>query len=922
MSTTLRNIALTLGLLALAGCGGKSVEELIAQADQHMAGGDYQSATVELKNALQQDGSSPRARWLLGKLYLDTGDVLSAEKELLRARELGWDASDITPALARTQLAQGEYSAVLALSGDNLEAPAAARLLATQAAAQLALGETASAEKLVAAAFARDPDSVDAKMAEARVLATRGDATGALIVLEEVLSDAPQLGPAWSLKGDILMYQQLLPEAAAAFDQAIALQKNNFPDRLKRALVNLQRQDFEAAQADATVLLKAAPQHPAGNYVQGILYFQEKQYAQAITALSVAEPAAEQYPLTLFYLGSAHLMEGNRDQAALFAGRFVKLLPEHVAGRKLLALLRLQQGKFTAVQDLLQPVLDSNPDDTGALNIMANALLRDGKTEEGLTLLTRIVELQPDSPAAQVRLGAGLLMTGKDDAAVAHMETALTLDPEFQQADILLIMNQLRKKNFQGAIEAAQAFRRRNPGQVAPHNVLGKVYLASGQPDEARAAFEKALELEPGDPAANHSLAAMAIEAGDLAAARRYYSTILKHHENSLSALMQLAALDAREMREQDMVAHLEQAMASHPDALQPRLMLARYYLRSGQSDQVAPLFATLTDLQKQSPQVLQMQALAQLSGNQHAAASYTLEQLIAASPNTPSSHHLLAMAAEGSGDRERARQQLQRALTLDENYGPSLLAMARLALTEGDLETFNHYLPRLEALAPESAEVLGLRAAAAQQQGKLPEAVELAARAYTEAPTTETLLRLALYHNLAGNTVESRRLQQAWIAQYPQDILVRTALASALQSENRVEEAMAQYEAILETNPDNVTALNNLAWYLREEDRQRAHAYIRRAAEIAPDRPEVLDTLAVIEYLDGDYRRARRSAQRALAVAPDNPSLRYHQAMIDAAAGNRASALAILRELLENSESPFAERAAAVALLARLEDE
>ena len=44
MSTTLRNIALTLGLLALAGCGGKSVEELIAQADQHMAGGDYQSA--------------------------------------------------------------------------------------------------------------------------------------------------------------------------------------------------------------------------------------------------------------------------------------------------------------------------------------------------------------------------------------------------------------------------------------------------------------------------------------------------------------------------------------------------------------------------------------------------------------------------------------------------------------------------------------------------------------------------------------------------------------------------------------------------------------------------------------------------------------------------------------------------------------
>ncbi|MCB1676006.1 MAG: tetratricopeptide repeat protein, partial [Halioglobus sp.] len=277
---------------------------------------------------------------------------------------------------------------------------------------------------------------------------------------------------------------------------------------------------------------------------------------------------------------------------------------------------------------------------------------------------------------------------------------------------------------------------------------------------------------------------------------------------------------------------------------------------------------------------------------------------------------------AEGSGDRERARQELKRALALDENYGPSLLAMARLALAERDLQTFDQYLPRLDALAPESAEVLGLRAAAAQQRGALQEAVDLAGRAYTEAPTTETLLRLAQYQKLAGNTVESRRLLQVWIAQYPQDVLVRTALASALESENRVADAMAQYEAILETDPDNVTALNNLAWYLRQEDRKRARSYIHHAAEVAPDRPEVLDTLAVIEYLDGDYRRARRSVQRALAAAPDNPSILYHQAMIDAAAGNRASALAILRELLENSESPFAERAAAVALLARLEDE
>ncbi len=37
---------------------------------------------------------------------------------------------------------------------------------------------------------------------------------------------------------------------------------------------------------------------------------------------------------------------------------------------------------------------------------------------------------------------------------------------------------------------------------------------------------------------------------------------------------------------------------------------------------------------------------------------------------------------------------------------------------------------------------------------------------------------------------------------------------------------------------------------------------------------------------------------QRALAGAPDNPSMRYHQAMIDAALGEKDKAIAVLQEV------------------------
>ena len=481
----MRYLVPTLILVVLVACSdNESSEQYVEQARAYIAESSHKAATIELKNALKLDPDSAEARWLLGKLYLDEDDILAAEKELRRSQALEWNANDVRPALAQLWLALGKFTEVLDLDHKDLSPVAASHLLASKAMAELAQGEPAEANKLVTLALEKDPQSDYAKLAEARLLATEGNITGALIVLEEVLEDDPDNAQAWRLKGDILMQQRQMEAARAAYDQSItlsqnALSQNVYADRVKRALINLSLQDYEAAQVDATELLRVGPQHPVGNYVQGLLHFQNKKYKDAITAFSVAEPAAKQYPLALFYLGSAHLIEGNQDQAAAAASQFVNLAPDSINGRKLLATIRLQQGKLKETQEILQPVLDSNPDDVDALNIMANALLRDGQTDQGLDLLARIAELQPDSPVAQLRLGAGLMMSGKGDEAGQHLETALDINPEYQQADILVVLNYLQKQDYEGAIEAAKAYQQRNLIAVAPYNVLGRVYLAA-----------------------------------------------------------------------------------------------------------------------------------------------------------------------------------------------------------------------------------------------------------------------------------------------------------------------------------------------------------------------------------------------------------------------------------------------------------
>ena len=906
-------------LVALTACSrGDSAEEHIARATQFIADSEYKSATIELKNALQQDNQSAEARWLLGRVYLDSGDVLSAEKELQRALRLGWSQSDVLPALAESLLAQGKYTEVRELPDKGLHSQAEARLLAAKAMAAMALGENPKAKKLIDKALDKEPESTEALLAKARVLASQGDFAGADVALDALIALDPDNGPAWSLTGDIRMGQQKQDEALAAYDRAIALQKNDYNSRLKRTLLYLQLGDYEAAQVDTTELLRIAPQHPAANYAQGLIHFQAANFSAAITAFSVAEPAFKQFPLVLFFLGSAQLLEGNLDQASIQATRFHGITPESIRGRKLLATIRLQQGKYEDVQDLLGPVLDADPDDVDALNLMSNALLRSGDTDEGITLLSRVAKLQPDSPVAQVRLGAGLLMGGKSDDATQHMETALALNPEFQQADILLVMNHLQKQDYAAAIEAAQAYRRRNLTSTTPLNLLGRVYQAAGQQDQARESFEKALAFDAGDPAANHNLAQMAVAREDLSAARQYYATILEHRADHLPALIQLALLDAKEQDGQALVKHLEQAIKAHPTAIEPRLLLGRYYLTEGRPEKVAPLFAGLEKVQQQSPQVLQLMALAQLSKKEHSEAQFTLEQLMASTPDTASLHHMLAMAAAGSGDLQRTERELRRALELDGDYIPSRIALARLALANNQEDELIRHLEKLQSQAPNNPDVLLLQAASASRNGDIPAAVKLAEQAFTLAPGTSTVLALAAYKTAAGDQDEVFQLYRTWTDENPEDVPVRMAIANSLQVAQKTAEATGYYAQVVQLDPDNVVALNNLAWYLREENLEKALEYARHASSLAPDSADVLDTLAVVEYMNKDYKQARRSVERALQEKPNNPSILYHHAMISAAMGDSASAIGILEGLIENG-SDFSERDQANALLLEL---
>ena len=906
--------------LPVACSGSLSDEQYVDKAQDYLDRGELNAATIELKNALQQNRENAQARRLLGKVSLEVGNAAAAEKELRYAGELGVVDGAVLPLLVRALLAQGKHEELQSVSLENLTAKdQKAVVLVAQGLGKLAQEEVDGAAEKIDQAVSLDPQSAYAGVAKAHLLVIKQEYELARKELDRVLELDADYAPAWSLLGDLENRDGNREKAEAAYTKATENRADNHSDLLKRAQVRIQQEKFEAAQKDIDVLKKLAPGHAGINYTQGLIHFHYNRLPEAKEAFDLTLRANNRHLEAVFFLSLTHQELGNREQAENYARQFLAAVPLSIPGRKLMAAIELGNRQYAAAEELIRPVVASQEGDLEALNLLANALLKQNKMDEALVLLEKAVSLQPDSAVAELRLGAGLLESGKQADGVEHIEKALEMDPQLQQADTLLVQYYLNQKDFAKALEAAEAYRDRHPDSAAPYSLLGYLQLAVGQEEGALQAFNHAREIAPGDPTASHSLAALAIKKKEYRKARGYYQDVLEQNENHLSALLNLATLDALENKEQSMVNHLKQAIAAHPEAVRPKVMMARYYLIQGKPAKVPELMLELSEKQQHSPAVLEMTALSQLAQKQFPRAKYSLEQLIEQQPDSAQAHFLLARAYAGLKDRPGMREELETAIELAPKHFAARLALARLLLLEGQKEKVNEQLLVLSEVSPDHPDVLRLKASFARVQGDQETASALLEDVFETSPSTASMLSIARQKWTMGDQAGALELQEQWTAEHPDDQAATLALANAYSQQDQIDQAITRYQQVLEKGEQNVVALNELAWTLRNKQPAKALEYAERASELAPESAVVMDTFAVVLLNNGDIERAKRHIERALEKQPKNPSIRYHGAMIDAAAGDKASALKALQSLLGEG-SNFPEKAEAQQLLAELQ--
>lgn len=178
-----------------------------------------------------------------------------------------------------------------------------------------------------------------------------------------------------------------------------------------------------------------------------------------------------------------------------------------------------------AEADLRQWVAD-HPDNIRALTALSMLLMQLERWEDAKPVLIRIMELYPDetgSECAAMRLATAHRKLGEADAEREVLTRYAALDADGSAAFLRLIEIETSREDWEAVRTNALRMLAVNPLVPQPHRALAAAAHELGRPDEAMAAYQALLALQPDDPAELHYQLAQLLESrGNRALAKRH----------------------------------------------------------------------------------------------------------------------------------------------------------------------------------------------------------------------------------------------------------------------------------------------------------------------------------------------------------------------------------------------------------------
>ena len=639
-------------------------------------------------------------------------------------------------------------------------------------------------------------------------------------------------------------------------------------------------------------------------------------------ALDVLKKGIENSPDTLeLYplLARAHakLDEGDKARQALELA--VKNNPDsapaHITyARYLLSVADAEKDKKKAeerrkeVWSLLEKAKELDPDSADVYEAMASAARSAGQFDDAVDYLKKAIDADPKKAQPYLQLAGLLRMRGEPEEAENVLKKGVSEIPESFDLKAELANLYLDSQN----LKAAEALLEELDKKLAkkPHwwpFLKGKEALLKGNVLQAVTYLKQAQQANDSDQRVRFVLAQAYLRAGELGAARDALQTYVAHRPGDNRARRMLAAilLDLREYR--DALKHAKMLVQINRDDSQGQLLLSKAQLAMGNIEDGLDSLNKAIQLDPDNDQAYWVRAGIEEKRGQLSKAEDALKKALAIGKNKQTSYRQLLAFYRRNKEKQPDDfdKKLKSVLKEARKDFPDAIWYAFLLPAEPDAAI--KFLQNTLKQEPDNTNAMRYLAYRYSTSGQLDKAIDLFKKAYrllgpqnpASSHIRDRLFSLFLQEEKFDEAATllkdmdeddpSRLLAGAVLLLVKKDYgeavkelksILETyetmsqgyfLLGQAYFAQEKLLDAVPNYERVLAVRPDNIAARLQLAQTLLMLQRfPDALAQARLALKYDANLVQAYEIIAGANEARSEYTQARKAREKLLALRPD----------------------------------------------------
>ncbi len=579
------------------------------------------------------------------------------------------------------------------------------------------------------------------------------------------------------------------------------------------------------------------------------------------------------------------------------------------------------------------------------------------KAPEAEAAIQRGIAANPTSVTGLTEYGRFLMYAGRDGEAEAQFQKAIAADSTSIDAHESIAQFYVTSRQFEKAEAAYKNLIQVQENSPESRLELAEFYAGVERKDEAVAVLEQIIADAPGYVLARYRVGQMYLDRKETVKVYEQLDALLKINDADTHALMLRSRAKMQDSKPDEAVKDIEDVLKQQPSNRDALYLMAQARLALGQNDQAN---AFIGDIERFHPTflkvgLLKIQAAFSAGDAQNALklSNELIDKTNSTQPNADNTPQIiLDMKVKGISSRglayldlgklAEAKYDLQDVVRLTPRSSGAMVNLAKVSIAERNpAVALEHYEKAYAADARNFDAISGI-VSMAIQMGQLDKAhMRIASFIDANAGKGDVIAALR-YLNATVFTAEKNNpaAEKELLAAIELDadyLPAYSAYASLLTSQNRTDEALAQYKKVIEKKPaaqvytmigiledgrgntaeaeanyrkaldiapDSAIAANNLAWLLADhsgnldEALQLASGAVARNQNVA----EYYDTLGWVYLKKGLTSPAVEQMKKAVALDESNakktgtapkPDYRTRLAMALAKAGSKPPASA-----------------------------